>query len=205
MMSTTQLSKKHLNLLQMPIGEHKNIIWQKPNGDLDFVSKYISLNQLSIGGVYGLFFERIYQKMYIAKFTRISFGEPNLEQMSRSTQGFFKRIQGWLYEILQTGGEFSAFDMPGLSVVRSSRLEGDLESMLESNNYIPWSLAQCLSIKFCNVSSALKLSSIQVHSGPSRSSRRSRYMVSWISSHVGRWQGSWCQHLSNSWVIPGLK
>jgi len=28
MMSTTQLSKKNLNLLQMPIGEHKNIIWQ---------------------------------------------------------------------------------------------------------------------------------------------------------------------------------
>jgi hypothetical protein len=84
MMSTTQLSKKHLNLLHMPIGEHKNIIWQKPNGDLDFVSKYISVNQLSIRGVYGLFLERIYQKMYIAKFTHTSFGEPNLEQMSRS-------------------------------------------------------------------------------------------------------------------------
>jgi hypothetical protein len=26
-----------------------------------------------------------------------------------------------------------------------------------------------------------------------------------ISSHVGRWQGSWCQHFSNSWVISGLK
>jgi len=68
----------------MPIGEHKNIIWQKPNGDLDFVSKYISVNQLSIRGVYGLFLERIYHKMYIAKFTHISFGEPNLQQMCRS-------------------------------------------------------------------------------------------------------------------------
>jgi hypothetical protein len=56
----------------------------KLNVDVDFVSKYISVNQLSIGGVYGLFLERIYHKMYIAKWTHISFGEPNLEQMSRS-------------------------------------------------------------------------------------------------------------------------
>jgi len=56
----------------------------KPNVDLDFVSKYISVNQLSIPGVYGLFLERIYPKMYIAKFTHTSFGERNLEQMSRS-------------------------------------------------------------------------------------------------------------------------
>jgi hypothetical protein len=44
----------------------------KPNGDLDFVYKYISVNQLSIRGVYGLFLERIYDKMYIAKFTHTS-------------------------------------------------------------------------------------------------------------------------------------
>jgi hypothetical protein len=38
----------------------------KPNVDLDFVSKYIPVNQLSIWGVYGLFLERIYQTIYIA-------------------------------------------------------------------------------------------------------------------------------------------
>jgi hypothetical protein len=55
----------------------------KPNVNLDFVPKYIPVNQLSIRGVYGLFLERIYHKRYIAKFTHISFGEPNLGQMSR--------------------------------------------------------------------------------------------------------------------------
>jgi hypothetical protein len=44
----------------------------KPNGDLDFLSKYIIMNALSIRGVYGLFLERIYHKMYIAKFTHTS-------------------------------------------------------------------------------------------------------------------------------------
>jgi hypothetical protein len=79
------------------------------------------VNQLSIGGVYGLFLERIYHKIYIAKFTHISFGEPNLEQMSRSFlhNVFLREFRDGLMKCCDLW-EFPAFDMRGLPV-RSSR------------------------------------------------------------------------------------
>jgi len=44
--------------------------------------------------------------------------------------------------------EFSAFHMRGLPV-RSRRLEGVLESMIESNNSISWSLANLIQTYPC--------------------------------------------------------
>jgi hypothetical protein len=92
----------------MPIGEHKKHNLAKQNVDLDFVSKYISVNQLSIRGVYGLFFERIYHKIYIAKFTHISFGELNLEQMSRSSlhKAFLREFRDGLMKYCKLVGVF---------------------------------------------------------------------------------------------------
>jgi len=64
----------------------------KPNVDPDFASKYISMNQLSIPGVYGLVFERIYHKTYIAKFTHLFWRA----KLGANVQGFL--TQGVLRE-----------------------------------------------------------------------------------------------------------
>jgi len=53
--------EKNLNLLEMPIGskwtQEQNLA--NPNVDVDSVSKYVSVNQLSIARVNDLFWERI--------------------------------------------------------------------------------------------------------------------------------------------------
>jgi hypothetical protein len=75
------------------------------NVDLDSVLKFISVNQRSTLGVYGLFLEKIYHKIYIAKFTRIHLQSqiwsrcPGFDRFFLR-QGFFKRIQGWPYGLI---------------------------------------------------------------------------------------------------------